>query len=939
MQVELNKELMDELVKEIKGFLPKVSSCISSYATTHSKDDLYEAYRLMHTIAGDSAIVGQQALSLVARYCEEVLESVLNEEQKLTREIEIFIGQSLTNIEGYLLGMENETAQQEDLLIDSTLAYRRLKGLPEEQDEAEVMKLLKELSSSDSEDSLQEQSDTTDVTEEEDQIVYPELVDMFKQETPERLNTVSKLLPQYIKQPDNREDLQEVRRHIHTLKGEANMVGLRSIGRLAHRMEDLLDKLYDKETELSTDISHLLISSVDVLEDMLAGRGQDEDVKTRIKDIYGAYNQIIGGNYTPALPKPKTFEQTNEPQQPTAVAQSQELYVRVPLKKLDEMVRLMSEFVISRSSFQQQLGGMLREIDELERSSKRMGRVSNKLETEYEVATLSGGSFKLAPSVAKNPSGKDSWLAAEFDELEFDRYTEFHLLSRQAIEATTDIDAVSHKVKNLIGDFESSIGRLGRLTNEMQDKLMRLRMVPLSTLSTRFDRTVRVTASKCQKNATFVIKGDHVELDKSVIETIADPLMHMLRNSVDHGIEVPDLRRKFGKPEQGTVTVEAYYEGSEVIIRISDDGAGIDSENLKQNAIKKGFFTQEQLQQFKEEEIYQLIFLPGFSTATALSDVSGRGVGMDVVKTVVQKLKGNIDISSTRGQGTVFTIHIPMTLATTKAFIVEAATETFAVPFNNVTRVLLFQKDRVELVGNVPAMRIDGKTYEVVELGQAMGLNITKAPENPSMMLVKAGDKTFALVVDRLVEQREVVIKSLGNHLRYVPAIAGATLTGDGSVMLILNPSELVKDDKRQITAPARTAVKATRTLQKPLDVLVVDDSLSVRTIVSNLVKQAGWNPIQARDGLEALQQIQSTNQRPDVILLDVEMPRMDGYELTASLRAERAYQNIPIVMLTSRAGEKHRRKAIELGVNEYLVKPYNDEQLLSVIRQLVFAS
>jgi len=331
-----------------------------------------------------------------------------------------------------------------------------------------------------------------------------------------------------------------------------------------------------------------------------------------------------------------------------------------------------------------------------------------------------------------------------------------------------------------------------------------------------------------------------------------------------------------------------------------------------------------------------LVFLPGFSTAGEVSEVSGRGVGLVIVKTNVHKVKGTVALDSTPGQGTTFTIRLPMTLAVTRALLIKAHNETFAVPLNAVSQILRLEREEIERVGQEPVVRVGGQVYPMLRLGQVLNLRqpADETVQRPPVLILSAGAKQVALVVDQLLAGREIVIKTLGDHLRRVHGVTGATLMGDGSVVLILNPADLIiKAPQPEAWAPPQPSAERA---PEALTVMVVDDSVSVRRVVSNLIKSVGWQPMAARDGLEALELMQRSAQLPDLILVDIEMPRMDGYELITTLKGQEAYRNIPLVILTSRAGEKHRRKAQELGASEYIVKPYQDETLLNIIRHLV---
>jgi chemosensory pili system protein ChpA (sensor histidine kinase/response regulator) len=604
----------------------------------------------------------------------------------------------------------------------------------------------------------------------------------------------------------------------------------------------------------------------------------------------------------------------------------------VPLARLEELVRLVSELVVHRGTFEQHFGDLTREVGELDLSVERLRRLAGRLETEYEVAALSGGRSALRWAAA----GGGALPATEaFDPLELDRYTEFHLLSRELTETGADIATLGGELGGTLGDFDGYLGRLARLTSEAQDKLMRLRMVPLASLASRLHRAVRVTAAQQGKAADLTVEGGAVELDKTVLEEMADPLLHLLRNAVDHGIEPPALRRALGKPERGAIAVKAFHEGTQVVIRISDDGAGIEPEVVRRAAVEGGYLSEAEAAAKGPDEVLSLVFLPGFSTAGRVSEVSGRGIGLDVVHSTVARLKGSLALASTPGQGTALTIRLPMTLAILRVLMVEAAGQTFAVPLPAVAQILRLSRQEIEQVGQEPVVRVGGRVVPLLRLAHALRLPevVGEEPERVPALVLSLGERQVALAVDRLVEAREVVVKPLGSHLRQVTGVTGATLLGDGSVVLIVNPSELA--ERAADALPEALPRAHHRPAAAALDLLIVDDSLSVRRVLANLMRSAGWNAIPARDGVEALEILQRAARAPDAILLDLEMPRMDGYELAATLKAQDAFRHIPIVVVTSRAGDKHRARALSLGVDEYLVKPYQDETLLAIVRRL----
>jgi chemosensory pili system protein ChpA (sensor histidine kinase/response regulator) len=475
---------------------------------------------------------------------------------------------------------------------------------------------------------------------------------------------------------------------------------------------------------------------------------------------------------------------------------------------------------------------------------------------------------------------------------------------------------------------------------EMQDALMGLRMVPAAALAQRLQRAVRVTAKATGKLAELLVEGEELELDKTMLEEMSGPLLHLVRNAVDHGIEAPDARRAAGKPTSGQVHFRTYRSGTEVVLQVRDDGAGLDPEKLRTAALRQGRVTEAEAARLAPEELQALVFLPGFSTAGQLSEISGRGIGMDVVRSAVHERGGSVSVSAVPGQGTTVTVRLPLTMALSRMLLVAAQGEVYALPLAAVRHVAWLDRQELPSVGRDTAVRVEGQTYPMLWLAQWLGLPPVSTDTRRGMpiLVLEAAGRSFALGIDRVVEARDVVVKSLGHHLRRVPGIGGATLTGDGRVVLILEPRELIA-----VPAPGRLAGPAGRgpdeAAQAGLDVLVVDDSMSVRRVVANVLRGAGLNPIEAKDGLDALEILRGLARLPDLVLLDIEMPRMDGYELLWAMRAAPAYRALPVVMLTSRSGQKHRQKALDLGASAYLCKPFRDDELLAEIRRHVPAA
>jgi chemosensory pili system protein ChpA (sensor histidine kinase/response regulator) len=526
----------------------------------------------------------------------------------------------------------------------------------------------------------------------------------------------------------------------------------------------------------------------------------------------------------------------------------------------------------------------------------------------------------------------DAAADEDFDPLELDRYSAIQQLSRALAETSNDVASINELLHGLTSEADTLLTQQHRVTSEIQDSLMQTRMVSMQRHVSRLARIVRQAALDTKKSAELVVSGADSELDRQVLDSILPAFEHLLRNAVVHGIEDPQRRRRAGKPDIGTVALKLRREGSEVLIEVSDDGAGLDLDAIRRKAVEQGLLAEGQAA--SDEEAIDFILRPGFSTAGELTQAAGRGVGMDVVDNEVKKLGGSMRIESVPGQGTRFVIRLPYTLAVTHALIVNVGEETFALPLPTVEGITRVRREQLLeiLTLDEPLLDYGGISYRVQHLGSLVGSAPSALPEEEgavSLVLVRAGENSTALLTDSLEGSREIVVKTLGPHITSVAGVSGATILGDGRIVVILDPVTLV----RAQPAAAEPAV-VEPAASEPLTALVVDDSITMRRVTQRLLERRNAKVLTARDGLDAITVLQEHD--VDVILLDVEMPRMDGYEFATHVRNDPRLKDLPIIMITSRSGEKHRAKAIEIGVNDYLSKPYQEGQLIKAIESLV---
>jgi chemosensory pili system protein ChpA (sensor histidine kinase/response regulator) len=593
---------------------------------------------------------------------------------------------------------------------------------------------------------------------------------------------------------------------------------------------------------------------------------------------------------------------------------------RVDADLLDTMLNNAGEVSIFRARIDQQVNSIDFNLAELARTVTRLKEQLRGLEMETEAQVL-------------NRHQDVEPRRNDFDPLELDRYSALQQYSRALAETSGDVASIQGLLETLTREAQNLLTQQSRVITELQNGLMRTRMVPFQRHVQRLTRLVRQAANDTGKRAELVVQGAAAELDRQMLERMVPPLEHMLRNAVVHGIEAPERRTALGKPDVGRISISLERDGAEVVIVVADDGAGISVKLIREKAIALGLADPQA--KLTDEEAVQLILEPGFSTAGHVTQAAGRGVGMDVVATEVKKLGGGLFIDTTPGKGSRFTIRLPFTLAISQALIVRVAEEVYALPLATVEGVVRLPRNIVarHLGKDAPLFEYGGQKYRFQQLGSFVGLGVTRLPESEisiSVVLIRAGEHSTALVTDELVGSREIVVKSLGPQISGIRGIAGATILGDGRIVIILDMGSLVRSEWR--ARPTETAVLDQR--DRRTFALVVDDSITVRRVTQRLLERNGMRVLTAKDGVDAVSLLQEN--LPDIILLDIEMPRMDGYEVAAHVRNDPRLKDIPIVMITSRVSEKHRARAIELGVDDYLGKPYQESQLLDAIEPLV---
>ncbi|WP_349999776.1 Hpt domain-containing protein [Stenotrophomonas lacuserhaii] len=762
-----------------------------------------------------------------------------------------------------------------------------------------------------------------------------ELVDIFVEEGKDLLDHCDGLISELRTAPEDREPLAGLQRDLHTLKGGARMAGINPIGDLGHGIESLLEAVFAGRTSIEHSDVQLLERGFDRLHQMLTLTGNHRQVAAA-DDLVAAFDARTQG-------RPATQAEADEPAAaaPSAAeliaslplsaplpveaggeeeggARPQQEQVRVRADLLDRLVNHAGEVAIYRSRLEQQLGAFRGAMGELDRTNARLRDQLRRLDLETE-----------AQIVARYQREQEQ-ADHSFDPLELDRFSTLQQLSRALNESAADLGGLQGVLDDLSRQYDSLLQQQSRVSSELQDGLMRARMVPFDGLVPRLRRVVRQAGTDTGKQVHLTLEGTHGELDRNVLDRMVAPLEHMLRNSVAHGLETAEQRRAAGKPVEGEISLRLHREGSEIVLDVADDGAGLDREAIRRRALERGLIQADAT--LADNELDNLIFASGFSTADQLSQLAGRGVGMDVVRNEVRQLGGSVEIHSVRGQGARFTLRLPQTLAVTQAVFVQIGETTFAVPVGSVSGIGRISRERFEAGDST--YRYSGEEYTLHDLGSLIGQAPARAEGQAQvpLLLVRAGDLRAAVAIDQVLGNREIVVKPVGLQIASVPGIYGATITGDGRVVVILDVAPLVR---RFVANPERPLPVAELEQQRQVPVvMVVDDSLTMRKVTGRILERHNFEVSVARDGVEALERLEE--RVPDLMLLDIEMPRMDGYELATAMRADPRYRDVPIVMITSRSGDKHRQRAFEIGVQRYLGKPYQELDLMRNVYDLL---
>jgi chemosensory pili system protein ChpA (sensor histidine kinase/response regulator) len=805
-----------------------------------------------------------------------------------------------------------------------------------------------------------------------DDEVPDEIHEFFQPEAEEHLQVVGDCLLS-LEGNNNPEEINRLFRAIHTVKGSAAQVGLRRLGAIAHRVEDLIGRLRDGEIQPSPAVVDLCLASVDVLKKTLhRGWADEAEMRAGVDSLLGriatfAPQEVDEERATTESNGVTAEESTGmpAPERPVAkpAAQKQAVAaksVRIALGRLDRMMNTVGELVINRTKMVGRVAELEKLVDTLSFSKERLQGKVSEFQDKYEfnrirpIQPVTSWANRPTQQILTSAAAGDGSAWSEFGELEMDRYDDFNILSRSMTEISADVNEVLGQLEGFIGRVEGDIDEFTKLAHHLQDEITAARMVPIGTLYSLLSRAVRDAAKSAKKLVELDLSGSETELDNNIIQQISDPLVHLVRNSVAHGVERAEDRLWAGKSEQGKILVRAYHRGNHIYIEVEDDGRGIDYARVKQSAIESGLVSPETAERLTERDLREMLFHPGFSTASVKTELAGRGVGLDVVRSNLNALNGEIEVQSTANQGTKFTLKVPLTLIISPALFVRCGSNHFAIPLAVVEEIRRIRSDEIEDVGGKLLTKVRDVVTEVVRLDSYLGL----PPLEPingyfRMVVANAGTRQVGVVVEEVLGKDEIVIKNLGEYLRRVKLFPGTTIAPDGSLILLLDLNRMVAtepNERRAVQASASAArvfspgseavAKGTiphdaiDRVEQERVVVIVDDSISVRKFVGRMLEKNGYRVKLAADGLEAAELI--TQQGCHLVITDLEMPRMTGYELMAQLRQNPITRRIPVMVVTSRAGAKHRERAMKEGASSFLTKPVQEDQLLFAVEQLI---
>ncbi|NHA64167.1 chemotaxis histidine kinase/response regulator CheAY2 [Helicobacter pylori] len=773
--------------------------------------------------------------------------------------------------------------------------------------------------------------------------------------------------------PEDLDLLNRIFRVAHTIKGSSSFLNLNILTHLTHNMEDVLNRARKGEIKITPDIMDVVLCSIDLMKTLLVtirdtgsdtNNGKENEIEEAVKQLQAITSQNLEGaketSGTKETPQKENKEEAKEENKEEAKEENKENKAKAPTAENPASDNPLADEPdldyanMSAEEVEAEIERLLnkrQEADKERRAQKKQEAKQEvtptkeppKTETPKAPKTETKAKAKADTEENKAPSiGVEQTVRVDVRRLDhlMNLIGELVLGKNRLIRIYSDVEE-RYDGEKFLEELNQVVSSISAVTTDLQLAVMKTRMQPVGKVFNKFPRMVRDLSRELGKSIELIIEGEETELDKSIVEEIGDPLIHIIRNSCDHGIEPLEERRRLNKPETGKVQLSAYNEGNHIVIKISDDGKGLDPVMLKEKAIEKGVINERDAESMSDREAFNLIFKPGFSTAKVVSNVSGRGVGMDVVKTNIEKLNGIIEIDSEVGVGTTQKLKIPLTLAIIQALLVGVQEEYYAIPLSSVLETVRISQDEIYTVDGKSVLRLRDEVLSLVRLSDIFKVDaILESNSDVYVVIIGLADQKIGVIVDYLIGQEEVVIKSLGYYLKNTRGIAGATVRGDGKITLIVDVGammDMAKSIKVNITTLMNES-ENTKSKNSPSDyiVLAIDDSSTDRAIIRKCLKPLGITLLEATNGLEGLEMLKNGDKIPDAILVDIEMPKMDGYTFASEVRKYNKFKNLPLIAVTSRVTKTDRMRGVESGMTEYITKPYSGEYLTTVVKRSI---
>ncbi|TCB42877.1 hybrid sensor histidine kinase/response regulator [Acinetobacter terrestris] len=965
---DFDADLLDIFLEEAEELLGGIDQDLNTWTKDPANTTaLNNLMRYLHTLKGGANMIQATHIGLISHELESIYERVIRQQITVTPQLISIIRlvqddvsdriqiirednidysgaesiQILHHIQEIAQGKFASAAVLETVAVENVA----VEDISAERDVHELAEPASETFAPEIETEPEAVSQKVESVEDPEDSIRLIAEETFLEEAEEILESTHNLLKQWFDQRSDRSLLLQLQRAAHSLKGGARMIENEPVAAISYQLETTFEQF--AVHHFNSNVYDLLLQTTFAwLKQAIFERDYSnfDSLKLSLESIgFVDVTAQLPNRVTQSdlLSTPKTFEfvQGDGTEPPAMLGEwdlssqqdnSNEM-IRISADLVEKMIDLSGENSINRSRIEMDLGQLGNTLNEMELAMKRLADQLRRMEGELE-----------SQIIAKH--GSENSRYADFDPLEMDQYSSLNQLSKSLAESASDLVDFKTTLSEKIRDTEGLLLQQSRIQAEIQESLMRTRLVPFDRLLPRLQRIVRQTSSTLNRPAELIVQNTEGELDRTILERLVTPFEHMLRNAIDHGLEDAELRREVQKPEVGRIVLNISSQGTDVLVSFSDDGKGIDESKIKEKALNLGLIKTDQF--LDKQEILQLIFHPGFSTAKEITQISGRGVGLDVVQSEIKALGGHVSVDSELGKGTTFTIRVPTTVAVSDALMVKAGDQQFAISLAQIERIVRIAPSTLEEYFNSKddLFKIDNTNYKLRYLSEFVSNQplprLSNIAHSLPVLLIKGNSgQTIALLVDQLIGSRaQIVVKPIGQQFSSVGVVAGATILGDGQVCLILDGQNIA----RQIQTTQRIKhLSDQRDLSRHNNarrlIMIVDDSVTVRKVTSRLLERQGYDIVTAKDGVDAMEQLE--NVKPDLMLLDIEMPRMDGFEVTNLVRHHEVHRDLPIIMITSRTGEKHRERAFSLGVSHYMGKPFQEAELLSNVENLLETS